>query len=476
MTNAADEIVGLRGTAQDITERKQDEANLHKQAQLLDLAHDTIFSRMIRNDRVTYWNAGRRATLRLGPERDAWQTHARLPAHSLSQASGGNSRRSCFRRGIGKGNSSTSPDMAAELQWRAVGRSSATSMVSLPASWRSITTLHEQRQAEETLLEREAELREAQRLTKVGNWKLAGETVTWSEEIYRIFGRDPVLPPPSYSEHPEILTPESWARLQVAIEKATKTGMPYEVNLEIVCPDGTRKWITARGEAIRDENGRILALRGTAQDITERLRAQEALRQSEERFRTMANSIPQLAWIAHADGFIYWYNERWYEYTGTTPEQMEGWGWQCVHDPLVLPKVLEQWTASIATGQPFDMEFPLRGADGRFHPFLTRVLPFKDAQGRVVQWFGTNTDITEHKLAAEEIRRLNADLERRVIQRTEQLRAVNVALDGKNIELQKAAETKDQFLANMSHELRTPLNGDHRFYRDSRSTAQPGHR
>ena len=137
----------------------------------------------------------------------------------------------------------------------------------------------ERKRAEEALREREAELREAQRITKVGNWKLAGETVTWSEELHRIFGHDPVLPAPSYSEQKEIITPESWARLQVVIERATKTGMPYELDLEIICPDGMHKWITARGEAVRDEEGRITALRGTAQDITERIRAEQTLRQ-----------------------------------------------------------------------------------------------------------------------------------------------------------------------------------------------------
>ena len=133
-------------------------------------------------------------------------------------------------------------------------------------------------------------------------------------------------------------------------------------------------------------------------------KANEMLLESEERFRTMANAIPQLAWIAKADGYIYWYNERWYAYTGTTPEQMGGWGWQSVHDPEVLPKVLEQWKASIATGQMFDMEFPLLGADGIFRQFLTRVLPMKANNGRVVQWFGTNTDIAERKRAEEEVK------------------------------------------------------------------------
>ena len=135
---------------------------------------------------------------------------------------------------------------------------------------------------------------------------------------------------------------------------------------------------------------------------TQSVKLQEAnknLQESEARFRMMANAIPQLAWIAHPDGYIYWYNERWYSYTGTTPEQMEGWGWQSVHDPEVLPKVLEQWKVSIATGQMFDMEFPLRGADGIFRSFLTRGFPLKDADGNVIQWFGTNTDITESKQA-----------------------------------------------------------------------------
>jgi PAS domain S-box-containing protein len=146
----------------------------------------------------------------------------------------------------------------------------------------------------------------------------------------------------------------------------------------------------------------------------ERERAEEALREGEERFRTMANSIPQLAWIARADGFIYWYNDRWYEYTGTTAEQMEGWGWQTVHDPKTLPKVVENWTRSIDSGQLFEMEFPLRDADGKFRAFLTRVYPLKDTEGQVVQWFGTNTDVDQLKRMEESLRasqaRLNSTL------------------------------------------------------------------
>jgi PAS domain S-box-containing protein len=129
------------------------------------------------------------------------------------------------------------------------------------------------------------------------------------------------------------------------------------------------------------------------------------LRESKRQFRLLADSIPQLAWIANADGWVSWFNRRWYEYTGTTPDQMEGWGWQTVHDPAVLPAVLDRWRASIKSGEPFDMVFPLRGADGRFRPFLTRVMPVKDRERKVVQWFGTGTDISTQKQAEEALQR-----------------------------------------------------------------------
>ena len=131
----------------------------------------------------------------------------------------------------------------------------------------------------------------------------------------------------------------------------------------------------------------------------ERTRVARELRDSEQQFRTLANTIPNLAWMAHPDGHIFWYNRRWYEYTGTTPEQMEGWGWQTVHDPAVLASVLERWNHSIATGEPFEMVFPLRGADGRFRAFLTRVEPIRDDRGRVTRWFGSNTDVTTQQEA-----------------------------------------------------------------------------
>ncbi len=114
----------------------------------------------------------------------------------------------------------------------------------------------------------------------------------------------------------------------------------------------------------------------------------------DSQLRALAENIPTLCWLANADGYIVWYNRRWYDYTGTTPDEMEGWGWQSVHHPGELPRVLEHWQASIATGKPFEMVFPIKGRDGTFRSFLTRVEPSFDGE-TVAAWFGVNTDISD---------------------------------------------------------------------------------
>jgi PAS domain S-box-containing protein len=135
-----------------------------------------------------------------------------------------------------------------------------------------------------------------------------------------------------------------------------------------------------------------------------KLKAEAALKESEGRFRTLADAIPQLCWTANPEGWIFWYNRRWHEYTGKISEQMEGWGWQSVHDPVILPQVLERWRASIATGNQFEMTFPLRGSDGVFRPFLTQVIPLKDSAGHVLQWFGTCTDVSDQQRVEQALR------------------------------------------------------------------------
>ncbi len=154
-------------------------------------------------------------------------------------------------------------------------------------------------------------------------------------------------------------------------------------------------------------------------DISDRKAAEQALRDSEARFAGLADNIAQLALIADADGSITWYNRRWYEFTGCSPAEMLGWGWRTVHHPDYLEDVTVRFRKCIAARQAWEDTFPLRKADGTYRWFLSRAFPVRDEEGRVTRWYGTNTDITEQREAADtlkahqaEITQLNVRLQR----------------------------------------------------------------
>ena len=267
----------------------------------------------------------------------------------------------------------------------------------------------ERRRAEDRLRESEMRMERAQEIAHLGSWELdlISNHLSWSDEVYRIFGLRPQEFGATYEAFLDQVHPDDRAAVDSAYSSSLHEGMDaYEIEHRVIRKsDGEVRIVHEKCEHFRNESGAIIRSIGMVHDITDRKLAEESLRSGEEQFRTLADSIPNLAWWANGDGYITWYNGRWYEYTGTTPEQMEGWGWQSVHDPKALPKVLERWKASIATGEPFDMEFPLLGADGIFRSFLTRVLPLKDSTGRVIRWFGTNTDISALKRIEDELRK-----------------------------------------------------------------------
>ncbi|MGB7969739.1 MAG: PAS domain S-box protein [Methanobacterium sp.] len=166
------------------------------------------------------------------------------------------------------------------------------------------------------------------------------------------------------------------------------------------------------------------------------LKINKALRESEKHFHDLADNIPNLAWMADETGWIFWYNTQWYDYTGTTPEEMQGWGWQKVHHPDYVGSVTEEWTSNIKAGKAYDNTFPLKGKDGNYRWFLTRVTPIKDEQGKVLRWFGTNTNITELK----RVQKRNQKLLESEQLLTEELTTSNEELQATTHELQDANE------------------------------------
>lgn len=196
--------------------------------------------------------------------------------------------------------------------------------------------------------------------------------------------------------------------------------------------DGHRIDVLLNVMPLIDTTGASLGVCTIIRDLTSELQAAANLDESERRFRMLAENMSQFAWIANAEGWIYWYNKRWYDYTGTTLSDMEGWGWTKVHHPDHVERVVAHLNQCWKTGTPWEDTFPLRGQDGNYRWFLSRALPIRDGDGAITNWFGSNTDITE------------------IIENEESLKKARK-------QAENASRARGEFLANMSHEIRTPM-------------------
>ena len=202
----------------------------------------------------------------------------------------------------------------------------------------------------------------------------------------------------------------------------------------ILLQDRPRQWA-------EDDISFIREVADRAWTADERMRAESALRASEEQFRTLADNMSQFAWMADPSGRIYWYNKRWYDYTGTTLEAMRALGWRSVHHPDHHVRVSASMKRAVAIGSIWEETFPMRGKDGKYRWFLARAVPIRDDFGQVTRWFGTNTDITAQVAAEEALRELNENLERRVAERTRELAEINHLLHLEMGERERAEDT-----------------------------------
>jgi PAS domain S-box-containing protein len=284
-----------------------------------------------------------------------------------------------------------------------------------------LRNIAKRKRAQAELSRKEMELAEGQRLAQVGNWLWdpKNDAFTWSEELYRIHGLDPRLPVPSFKELPRLFTPESWGQLSSAIDEGLRTGSVPELDVELVRPDGSTRWITARGLAVRDAVGRPIHLRGTAQDITDRKRAEQAVLESEKRFRLVANTAPVMIWMSGLDKLRDYFNLPWLEFTGRPLVEELGNGWADGVHPEDLRAFLDTYTRAFDARQSFKMQYRLRRHDGEYRWFFDTGVPRLDGNDSFAGYIGSCIDITDRKLAEETL----STVGRRLIEAQEEERS-----------------------------------------------------
>jgi PAS domain S-box-containing protein len=271
-----------------------------------------------------------------------------------------------------------------------------------------VADVTERKLAEEALRQKEAELSEAQRLAQVGSWQWNAQTdtVTWSRELYRITGRDPNLPAASYKEHSQILTAESWERLQRSVEEALRSGTPYELDLEYIRPDGSTIWARARGEAQRDITGRIVGLRGTAQDIAERRLAERELALANERLRLAMESGKSMGWDWDIkSGRNSWFGDLQTIFgmpSETYIGSIEDFH-QRVH-PEDRNRVAEAAKDAKENKEQYALEFRILWPDGTVRWVAAKGKCFYSPDGEPERMLGIKVDITDRKLAEAALR------------------------------------------------------------------------
>ncbi len=277
----------------------------------------------------------------------------------------------------------------------------------------------ERKASQNALAASEALLRRAQEAGHIGTFEIdvLRSEMRGSDQFWRLYGLEPhAVAPTSIVEervHPADRHQASTREGRLSGHDATAA--EYRI---LRHDTGEERWIARTADYVRNAEGRPVQMIGTAQDITERRRATDELRRSEELLRGFMEAIPNQVWTGPPDGKLDWFNEQVYLYSGAVPGELDGNEWARIVHPDDLPAAAEKWAAAIENKAVYETEFRLRRHDGAFRWHLARAVPLRDRDGAVERWIGTNTDIHEQKSIAAELALLNRTLETRVEERT----------------------------------------------------------
>jgi PAS domain S-box-containing protein len=266
-----------------------------------------------------------------------------------------------------------------------------------------------QKQLEADLRKSAANLAEAQRIAHLGSWEfdVATQAITWSDEVFRIFGRDPAMGLPTYQELCDCIHPDDLNHWQVKVQRAIGQGTAYQNEYRIRLPDGTWRYLLAQGETVLNATGQVVQLIGTVLDITERKQAEISLRESKRRYATLTEAAPVVIFRQNVDRECVYVNDRWSEMMGRPIEAAMGMGcFQTLH-PDDRDRIFQDWMSKFQQGEGrgagYQAECRHFHADGRLIWTYTQVVPEIDSHGNLLGYVGSLTDITTRKRIEEDL-------------------------------------------------------------------------